>query len=127
MGRKRLSDRQKRQNAAIKKKLQEEGILPPDKPRLNRQKFIDEVKEEWADREVARWRSCWEYYMGMAIAYMLEHKGKNQRPSLEAVGVAKVLKIAMRLQEFSKRLREKGEDEYNLMNQYSYIKDIMDL
>lgn len=127
MGKKRLSDRQKRQNAAIKKQLQEEGILPPDKPRLNRQKFIDEVKEEWADRDVGRRISCWEYYMGMAIAYMLEHRGKDRRPSLEAVGVAKVLKIAMRLQEFSKRLREKGEDEYNLMNQYSYIKDIMDL
>lgn len=35
-----------KQRAKIKKSLQAKGILPPDKKRLNRKKFIDEAREE---------------------------------------------------------------------------------
>ena len=62
-----------------------------------------------------------------AMSYMLGHSGKDMRLSLEAVGVAKVLKIAMRLREFSEELKAKGETEYKIIDQYNYIKDIMDL
>ena len=31
----------------IKKQLQADGVLPPDKPRLNRRKFIQEAREEY--------------------------------------------------------------------------------
>lgn len=47
---KRLTQKEKKQNAEIKKKLQEEGIIPPDKPRLNRKKFVDEAMKEWDSR-----------------------------------------------------------------------------
>ena len=43
---KRLTQRQKAERAAIKKKLQGEGLIPPDKPRLNRKKFAREVTPE---------------------------------------------------------------------------------
>ena len=33
---KRLTQREKAERAAMKKQLQAEGVLPPDKPRLNR-------------------------------------------------------------------------------------------
>ena len=36
---KRLTQREKDRRAAIKKQLQEEGFLPPNKPRLNRKKL----------------------------------------------------------------------------------------
>ena len=40
---KRMTNKEKAERAAIKKKLQADGILPPDKPRLNRRKFIDDA------------------------------------------------------------------------------------
>ena len=45
-----------------------------------------------------------------AISYMLcQREGMSSRASLEAVGAAKVLKLAIRLREFSEEVREKGE------------------
>lgn len=46
-----MTNKEKRERAAAKKRLQEEGILPPDKPRLNRKKFIEEAEAEWAGRK----------------------------------------------------------------------------
>lgn len=46
---KRMTNKEKAERAAIKKKLQADGILPPDKPRLNRRKFIDDALGEFND------------------------------------------------------------------------------
>lgn len=55
-----------------------------------------------------------------AISYMLcQREGMSSRASLEAVGAAKVLKLAIRLREFSEEVREKGEHEYKLVDQYN--------
>lgn len=105
--------------------MQDSGVLPPDKPKLNRKKFIDEAREEWNGRS----SDCyiWEHYLMDAISYMLcQREGMSSRASLEAVGAAKVLKLAIRLREFSEEVREKGEHEYKLVDQYNYIKDILD-
>ena len=42
---KRLTQREKAERAALKKKWQAEGLIPPDKPRLNRKKFAREAWE----------------------------------------------------------------------------------
>lgn len=122
---KRLTNKEKKFNAEAKKRLQEQGILPPDKPKLNRKKFIEEARTEWNGRS----NDCyiWEYYLMEAISYILcQREGVSSRASLEAVGAAKVLKLAMRLREFSEELKAKGEHEYKLADQYNYIKDILD-
>ena len=109
---KRLTNKEKQARAELKKRMQDKGVLPPDKPKLNRKKFIDEA---------------WEHYLMDAISYMLcQREGMSSRASLEAVGAAKVLKLAIRLREFSEEVREKGEHEYKLVDQYNYIKDILD-
>lgn len=118
-------DRTKQARAELKKRMQDKGVLPPDKPKLNRKKFIDEAREEWNGRS----SDCfiWEHYLMDAISYMLcQREGMSSRASLEAVGAAKVLKLAIRLREFSEEVREKGEHEYKLVDQYNYIKDILD-
>lgn len=46
---KRMTNREKDERKRIKKNLQEKGIIPPDKPRLNRKKFAKEVCDEWKD------------------------------------------------------------------------------
>lgn len=122
---KRLTNKEKKLNAEAKKRLQEQGILPPDKPKLNRKKFIEEARTEWNGRS----NDCyiWEHYLMEAISYILcQREGMSSRASLEAVGAAKVLKLAMRLREFSEELKAKGEHEYKLADQYNYIKDILD-
>lgn len=43
---KRLTNKQKKLNAEVKKELQEKGVIPPDKPKLNRKQFIEEAKGE---------------------------------------------------------------------------------
>jgi hypothetical protein len=122
---KKLTNREKKDRAEFKKQMQEKGILPPDKPKLNRKKFIEEAREEWNGRDSECY--IWEEYLMVAMSYMLmQREGMSSRASLEAVGVAKVLKVAIRLREFSKMVREKGENEYKLTDQYNYIKDILD-
>lgn len=114
---KRLTNKEKQARAELKKRMQDKGVLPPDKPKLNRKKFIDEAREEWNGRS----SDCfiWEHYLMDAISYMLcQREGMSSRASLEAVGAAKVLKLAIRLREFSEEVREKGEHEYKLVDQY---------
>ena len=51
---------------------------------------------------------------------------RTMRSSLEAVGAAKVIKIALRLREFSKKLEAEGRDTYKIVEKYEYIKDILE-
>lgn len=121
---KRLTAREKQERAAFKKRLQDKGVLPPDKPKLNRKKFIEEATAEWDNRD----KECltWDYYLIRALSFMLWHTEKDMRLSREAVGAAKALKVALRLREFSEELQAKGNNEYRLDEQYNYIKDILD-
>ena len=66
---KRLTNKEKQARAELKKRMQDKGVLPPDKPKLNRKKFIDEAREEWNGRS----SDCfiWEHYLMDAISYML--------------------------------------------------------
>lgn len=122
---KRLTSREKRSNARIKKELQAEGVLPPDKPKLNRKKFIEEAMNEWNSRDKDVF--VWELYLAEAFSLMLGHVEKRSlRTSLEAVGAAKVLKLALRLRVFSKKLQGEGRDKYTAGEKYEFVKDIID-
>ena len=46
-----MTNAEKKERAEIKKRLQEEGFLPPDKPRLDRKRFLEEAEKEWNSRE----------------------------------------------------------------------------
>ena len=123
--RRRMSSAEKKERAEIKRGLQEAGIIPPDKPKLNRKRFIEEAKGEWNSRENACF--TWELYLVEALSYLMtQTESRSQRASLEAVGAAKALKLAIRLREVYEMLRKKGEKNYKLIDQYEYIKDILD-
>ena len=123
--RRRMSSAEKKERAEIKRGLQEAGIIPPDKPKLNRKRFIEEAKGEWNSRENACF--TWELYLVEALSYLMtQTESRSQRASLEAGGAAKALKLAIRLREFYEMLRKKGEKNYKLIDQYEYIKDILD-
>ncbi len=122
---KRLTRKEIEQNARVKKELQEKGIIPLDKPKLNRKKFIEEAQQEWDGRE----KDCflWVLYLTRASAYVMAQTERDtRRVSLEAVGAAKMLKAALRLREFQKMVNDRGDKTYKMSEEYSYIKDILD-
>lgn len=121
---KRLTQKEKKQNAQIKKELQEKGIIPPDKPRLNRKKFVDGAMEEWNNRPQCY---IWEIYLLEALSFIIGRtEGRSFRVSLEAVGAAKVLKLAIRIYQFHMKLKEEGRTEYKAVEELEYIRDILD-
>ena len=91
---KRMTQKEKDLNRAWKKEMQEKGILPPDKKRLNRRKFIKEASDEWNKKDPDCY--IWDFYLMNAVSYMMGQIDKRANPSSEAVGVAKVLKVAMK-------------------------------
>lgn len=120
----RLTNREKKERAEIKKYMQEQGMIPPNKSRLNRKKFIEEAKTEWAEQSECY---IWDHYLLEAIGYILcQTEGISSRASLEAVGAAKVLKLAMRLRKFSEEVQLKDGQENNIIDLYNYIKDILE-
>ena len=108
---KRLTQREKAERAAIKKQLQAEGALPPDKPRLNRKKF---ARETWAE---------WEEFLKSdpirAEVRLLHAVGFIVGPELpsitpEQVGVHKALKLAMEYDKFVRKLEAEGRKKYSI-------------
>ena len=47
-----MTKKERKDLAKAKKRLQAEGVLPPNKPRLNRKKFAKEVNKELEEIEI---------------------------------------------------------------------------
>lgn len=80
--------------------MKEKGILPPDKKRLNRKKFVEEALNEWKEREYSH---MWDIHLTEAAFIVSAKTDSRFNTSPEAVGAAKVLKIALKLNEFQKK------------------------
>lgn len=117
---KRLTNKEKAERARLKKQMQEKGILPPDKKRLNRRKFAKEVQRDWeSNRPHAG-------YLSIACQWMMPSPKGQVTP--ETVGVLKAMKIAMEIQCFEQELAMKGEHTYSVMDLYEQVvKPVMDL
>ena len=105
---KRLTQRQKAERAALKKELQAKGIIPPNKPRLDRKKFAQEVLEEFDKMDVF----TGDFYLRKAIGCMVSPDMWKVGP--EEVGVLKLLKIAVESQKFVEALKAEGRDNYTI-------------
>ena len=103
---KRLTQREKAERAKAKKWAQENGLLPPDKPRLNRRKFAAEVVAEFRSMDVF----VADYYLRQAIFYMVSADMKEV--TAEQVGVLKALKLAIETKRFMERLKAEGRETY---------------
>lgn len=108
--RKRLSQREKDENARIKKELQAKGILPPDKPRLKRRKFAADVLKEWDDFKSKYSTEC-DIYLCMAATCMV--RGTDKITS-EQIGILKSMKIAIETKKFKDELIAEGRTEYTI-------------
>ena len=119
---KRMTAKEIREKAEIKKRLQEEGILQTDKPRLDRKRFVEE-----AERQLREWDS-WSMlpYLTWGLLEMLEKRERSGRYSLEAVGAAKAIRLAIERAAFEKEKREAGKSAYTASELYERVKDIYD-
>lgn len=107
--RKMLTKRERIERTKTKKELQEKGILPPDKPKLNRKKFAREVLEEYEKTMGLYECGLW---LNKAIGCMVSPEMRTV--SAEEVGVLKLIKLAMEAKKFSERLSTEGRSEYTL-------------
>ena len=109
--RKRLTQREKAGRAAAKKRLQAEGVLPPDKPRLNRKKF---AQEAWAEYEALYQAEPIRAEIALIKAICFMVGPEMTVVSSEEVGILKVLKMAVEYDAFLKRLEQEGRGKYSM-------------
>lgn len=99
---KRMTNREKEERKRIKNILQEDGILPPDKPRLNRKKFAQEVCDEWKDYSLGDYVKLNTFII---VLEMMTNSGRYGNISKEDLGILKLKKCAMVLDQ---KLQENG-------------------
>lgn len=107
--RKKMTAREKAERAEIKKELQEKGILPPDKPRLNRKKFAAEVWKEF-NEECSNFEALLE--LRQCLGCMVSDN--MLQVTEEEVGVLKLMKITVEVMRFKKRLKDEGRSSYTV-------------
>ena len=111
---KKLTNAEKKVNKEIREELREKGILPPVKPKLNRKKFAEEVREQWEkDGDI--------FYLIKGLRWMIPSEGSKQKVTPEQIGALKVMKLAMEIKKFEENLKAKGENQYNGMEFYKEI------
>lgn len=106
---KKLTNKEKTFRATVKKELQEEGILPPDKPKLNRKKFAAEVWKEFKE-ECSTFEGVLE--LRQSLGCMVSDK--MHKVTEEEVGVLKLMKITVEATRFKKRLKDEGRSSYTI-------------
>jgi len=114
-----MTKTQKKFRADIRAQMRERGLLPPPKKPLNRKKFIQDAKDDWA-KQISVIK---DYWLMNAISVMIASGGS--KPSLEAIGAAKVLKIACEMIRFNDEKSQAGIHEYPLMEMYDRIEPIV--
>lgn len=118
---KRLTKKEKKIRAEIRKDLKEKGVIPPDKKRLNRKKFIEEAKKEIA-------KVNYEMFLNLvaSLNIVMDRRDRNLNISTEAIGAAKAVKLAIRMKQFEKMVEERGDTKYSVKELLEYIKDILE-
>lgn len=120
--RKKMTQRQKDERAAIKKKLQAEGLIPPDKKPLNRRKFAQEVREEFESYDGFQ-----RYRLIEALGWMIPGELQRNPVTPEQIGVLKVMKIAVELDKFYKKLEADSREKYSLDEVWAIVRPIIEL
>ena len=121
--RKPMTAREKKERAETRVWLRAKGMLPPPKKPLNRKRFCEEAEAvlDQIDKNVDM------YYILWALGEMLRHTGGTRRGrTLEAVGAAKVLKLAKAHKELaaSKRADDGDKATYTIGELLAVTEDI---
>lgn len=103
-----LTNKEKKENREVKAYLREQGVLPPVKKKLNRKKFAQEVREDFSflNERIDL------VYLRRAINLMLPLESEKSI-SLETVGVLKTVKLAAEIKRYEQKLKKQGFNSYN--------------
>lgn len=111
---KKLTNAEKKLNKEIREDMRERGILPPIKPKLNRKKFAQEVREEWEkDGDI--------FYLLRALGCIIPSGKYETKITPEQIGALKVMKLAIDIKKFEEDLKANGETKYNAMEFYEKV------
>ena len=67
---------------------------------MTKKEFIEDAEKVWDARDL---NCCWDRYLARATGIMLSRTTPDRQISPEAIGVAKVMKLAVRLREFDEK------------------------
>lgn len=115
---KRLTVKEKKIRAQVRKDLRADGMIPPIKKRLNRRKFVKEVRADY-NENIKIYDDI--IYLVEAITWMLPSGRYERTISPEEIGIAKVLKMAVEIKKFSKEKIAKGEKKYSIDELYNTV------
>lgn len=117
---KRLTAAEKRENKEIKQRLISQGIIPPPKKPLNRKAFCKEVYAavEKAGVNIFRLRE--------AVGWMIPGKDTHLPITPEQVGVLKLIRIAIELEQFWQQKKEEGKTKASVDEVYEAVKPILE-
>lgn len=130
--RKKLTQKEKKFRQELKKKWQEEGVLPPDKPKLNRKKFAIETIREF-DKITNENDIYTNYFNILQSIYMfIPHIAKDEKIILtvtpEQIGMLKVMKLFIERIKFIDKKREAGITSWTVGEEYeAYVEKIMNM
>ncbi len=117
-----MTRREKEEMKQFRKDMREKGVLPPVKKRLNRNKYIEDTIQMWNNPDDIDSR----VYLTMAFGFMMGRIDQSGHVHPEAIGAAKVLRLAIKLKEFSAMLRAEGKDSYTQGEMYEYLKETLE-
>ena len=101
---KRLTNKEKALKSKVKKELQEQGLLPPDKPR----KFAKEAAEQF-DKEINLMNPMDVFWFHNALT--LVTAGTDVLPiTSEQVGVFKLMKITAEIKKLHEETKKSGKE-----------------
>ena len=89
-----LTKKERKELAKAKKRLQAEGVLPPDKPRLNRRKFAKEVCKEWEELEIG---CITDITLILEVLAMMTRTGEYGGITSEDIGILKLKKCVIEI------------------------------
>ena len=98
-----------------KRRLQDLGELPPDKPALNRKRFAERVMSEYEAMEPKRLA----FYMWKVTRLLVSADMPQVSP--EQVGMLKLVKAAIELERFESRQVRAGRPRYTKSALYEQV------
>ena len=129
---KKLTQKEKKFRQELKKKWQEDGVLPPDKPRLNRKKFAVETIREFNDIMSKNDIYTNHFNIIQSIYTFIPFIANNGKCigsiTAEQIGLLKVMKLTIERIKFIDAKREAGIASWTVGEEYeAYVRKIMNL
>lgn len=106
-----MTKKERAERAFIKKKLQDEGIIPLDKPRINKRRYVNEIAQKFKSRREEV--DLMPQIAAHVILSVLGSEKNEMKISDDTMAFARIIDLVMREAEYSAKVRSEGR-EYSL-------------